>query len=77
MDEFFLSAELKAHLIPGRYVIDAYAMDPADTRESWSSGGVSLQVIGDQSRFGRAHLGGTLDVVPAEAGSIAAALRSE
>jgi ABC-type polysaccharide/polyol phosphate transport system ATPase subunit len=75
--EFSLSAKLKAHLIPGRYVIEAYAMDLSNTRESWSSGGLPLHIVGDQSRFGRAHLGGRLDVVPAEAGSIGAALRSE
>jgi len=60
--EFEMSADLHAHLIPGRYVIDAYAVDPNNLNEVWASAGLPVHVAGDDSRFGRAHLGGKLDV---------------
>jgi lipopolysaccharide transport system ATP-binding protein len=70
--EFSLHAELQAHLIPGRYVVDAYAADPRKVQEVWSSPGLQLHVTGDRSRFGRAHLGGRLDIGILEDNVIAA-----
>ncbi len=70
--EFTLRAELFAHLIPGRYVIDAYAADPKRLDAIWASRALPLYIVGDQSRVGRAHLGGTLNVSHVEDGLVAA-----
>jgi ABC-type polysaccharide/polyol phosphate transport system ATPase subunit len=74
--QFELSAELRAHLIPGRYVVDAYAVDPRNLNEVWASPGLPLNVLGDQSRYGRAHLGGMLNVIT-EDGGVAVASRND
>lgn len=75
--EFSLRAELCAHLIPGRYILDAFAVDPRAVNAVWASPGLPLFVSGDQSRYGRAHLGGRLDVVATEEGVVAAGSRRD
>jgi ABC-type polysaccharide/polyol phosphate transport system ATPase subunit len=64
--EFTLRAELRAHLIPGRYVIDAYAADPKHPTDVWASPGLSLHVSGPKTVFGRAHLGGAIAITSCE-----------
>ena len=59
---FSLHARLRAHLVPGRYILDAYALDPKNVTQLWSSPGIPLQIVGEPSVFGVAHLGGTLEV---------------
>jgi hypothetical protein len=54
--EFSIRAELRAHLIAGQYVVDAFAFDPKRSKIVWSSPGLTL--VGDQASYRRAHLGG-------------------
>lgn len=75
--EFSFRAQFRAHLIPGRYVVDAYAVDAKNVNEVWASPGLPLLVSGDQSRYGRANLGGTLDVIGIEDSVVAAGLRPD
>ena len=60
--EFLLHAQLSAHLVPGRYLLDAYALNPKNQTQLWVSAGIPLQVVGDRSVFGVAHMGGALNV---------------
>jgi lipopolysaccharide transport system ATP-binding protein len=64
--EFLIRVELCAHLIPGRYIVEAFGID-RKANNIWVSPGIPLHIAGDQSRYGRAHLGGRLDVVVTEA----------
>ena len=73
--EFSLRAKFAAHLIPGRYFVDAYGVDPKNMNQVWASQGVPFLVVGDQTGFGRAHLGGALDVIAAEDRVVAAGSR--
>ena len=58
---FSLHANLHAHLIPGHYVMEAYAYDPEGGGELCKSGPAYLRVAGDENHaIGSAHLGGQL-----------------
>jgi len=75
--EFSIRGEFHANLIPGRYIVDAYAVDPRHANEVWASPGLPLHVIGDESRFGRAHLGGNLLVMTSADRETATAFRRD
>jgi ABC-type polysaccharide/polyol phosphate transport system ATPase subunit len=73
--EFSIRVQMRANLIPGQYVVDAFSFDPRRSRDVWSSPGLTLRVAGDQSSYGKAHLGGKLEVISVETGVGAAAAR--
>jgi lipopolysaccharide transport system ATP-binding protein len=65
---FTLRSALFAHLMPGQYVLDAYAFDLERKMELCSSALAYLEVVGDeQFAIGRANLGGRLTLVEAHA----------
>jgi ABC-type polysaccharide/polyol phosphate transport system ATPase subunit len=64
---FSLHASMLAHLVPGPYVVEAYAYDSERAAELCKSGPAYLRVIGDEKRvMGLAHLGGELMVTTDE-----------
>jgi ABC-type polysaccharide/polyol phosphate transport system ATPase subunit len=62
---FVMRCFLYAHLIPGQYFIEAYAFDGHKKQELSTSAPTNIQVVGDDSVLGRAHLGGRLVLQPA------------
>jgi ABC-type polysaccharide/polyol phosphate transport system ATPase subunit len=66
--EFSIHTTLHAHVMPGHYVVEAYAYDWTRRVELCASGPAYFQVIGNEAfATGRANLGGTLTLVPGEA----------
>jgi lipopolysaccharide transport system ATP-binding protein len=64
---FSFSANMQAHLIPGHYLIEAYAYDLEGGGELCKSGPAYLRVAGDESfALGSAHLGGQLVLTAGE-----------
>ncbi len=59
---FTFRCDLRAHLIPGHYVIEFFTYNPIGPRSLSSSAPVHVQVLGDHSATGRAHLGGRLEL---------------
>jgi ABC-type polysaccharide/polyol phosphate transport system ATPase subunit len=63
---FSLHASMQAHLIPGHYIVEAFAYD-AERGELCKSGPAYLRVAGDEKyAIGLAHLGGELMVTTDE-----------
>jgi ABC-type polysaccharide/polyol phosphate transport system ATPase subunit len=65
--EFMLSADLEAHLLPGQYVVEAYAFDQLRGVELCASAPTPLVMTGLQEfAVGRANLGGRLALADVE-----------
>jgi ABC-type polysaccharide/polyol phosphate transport system ATPase subunit len=63
---FVMHAALEAHLIPGQYIVEAFAFDLARGGELCSSAPAHLVITGNQEfALGRTNLGGRLELVQA------------